>query len=238
MQQHEFQKILPIDIELEKVRTLYNYVIIEFDPKLHEKTNSGIFTPAITQVDTVALHVIRTGTVVKKPEKLYYSQQDSQYSMRWKTNIEIEIGDQVWLNPSTVNDYVFRENNKYYRVINYEDLIVAKRNDKIIMLNGFILLEPIINEIQALKFTSKVQENDKGKIKYIGKKNEEYCIPEYVQFDETVYRSDPDGIEEEDIVLFNKKDVPKLRNLEYDIYSKLDGKSYLIAQRYMIAAII
>lgn len=238
MQQHDFQKILPIDIEVDKARTLYNYVIIEFDPKLHEKTNSGIYTPAITQVDTAALHVIRTGTIVKVPEQLYYSKDDPQYSMRWKTGIEIEVGDQVWLNPDTVNDYIFREDDRYFRIVKYEDLIVAKRDKRVIMLNGYILLERVVSKQKLGSFIAEKVIGDQGKIKYIGTKNQEYCIPEYVQFDETVYRSDPDGILAGDKVIFNKKDVPKLRNLEYDIYSKLDGKDYLVAQRYMIAAII
>lgn len=238
MQQHEFQKILPIDIEIDKVKTLYNYVVIEFDPKLHETTNSGIYTPALTQVDTAALHVIRTGTVIKVPKKLYYSKEDTQYSMRWKTEIEIEVGDHVWLSPDTVNDYIFRENGKYFRVIKYEDIIAAKRGNQIIIVNGYILLEPVHEETKVLNYKNSIQVKNLGKVKYIGSKNKEYCIPEYVLFEETVFRSDPDGIDVGDVVMFNKKDVAKLRNLEYDFYAKLDGKNYIIAQRYMIAAII
>lgn len=231
------QKIVPIEVDIQKIRTVFNQVVVSFDPKENERTASGIYTPATGEVDSIAEHANRKGVVVKVPEYLYYSRDDAS-GMRWKTDIEIKVGDEVWLNHTTVNDFQYRSDNKNYRSVSYEDIVVARRGAEVIMLNGYMLLDPVYTTTRVLSHQKKERDVRLGTIAFIGKANKEYSSPEYVQLGKTVYRTDPQGLKVGDTVYFDKKSVKKVRFMEYGAYNKFDGKAYLIAQRYMVAGVV
>lgn len=232
-----FRKIVPVEVDINKLRTVFNQVVVSFDPKENDKTASGIYTPSIMDVDSVAEHANRKGVVVKVPEFLYYDRK-SPSSMRWKTEIEIKVGDEVWMNHLTLNDYQYRCDGKIYKTILYEDIVVAKRGEEVIMVNGYMLLDPIYNETKVLDHSSNKRDKRLGTIAFLGKPNKEYSSPEYVQLGKTVYRSDPEGLKVGDKIIFDKKSVKKVRFMEGGIYNKFDGKPYLVAQRYMVAGVM
>lgn len=237
-QVQEFDKIIPIEIDIEKLQTLFNQVVIEFNPTENEKTASGIYTPAKSTVDSRAEHANRMGTVVTVPKYLYFKKEDHSHSMRWKTDIQIEPGDKVWANFTTINDFQYRANGKYYKTVNYEDLVVAKRGNRVITLNGYLLIEPYYFTRKVLDYEKKFIDMTKGTIAYLGKENQDYTSVENTYMGKSVYRKDVKGYKAGDKVIFNHKAVKKLRPLEYSAYNKFDGKTYFVAQRHMIVGTV
>ena len=228
---HDFERILPMVMDVGKdMRLMYNYVVVGFDPDQNLKTHSGIYAP-LRSVDreTAADYAPRVGTVVKLPNMLYYDKKNFATSMRWKTDIELEIGDQVWMNHLTVNDFQFKWEGKHYKLVLYEDIVCAKRGDGVVMVNGYILCEPISVKKKALVFEKEAVSFQSAKIKYIGKPNAGYQDPK---------RKDPEGLNVGDVVLFDKKSSRKVRYLESNLFLRFDGKPYLVIQGYMVAAIL
>jgi co-chaperonin GroES (HSP10) len=132
----------------------------------------------------VADSLPRWGYVAKIPGKLEFNERqyknkkdDSQsWKMDWETDLEIEIGDKVWCNFFDLHhaSQLECEGEKYW-VVDYCNLIVAKRDDEAIMLNGNILFEQI-NEGLTSKFLQ-LPENinkSKGRVVHVGSKNKRY----------------------------------------------------------------
>jgi len=237
-QVQNFDKIIPIEVDINKLQPIFNQVVIEFNPNENEKTAGGIFTPAKSTVDNRAEHANRMGTVVTIPKYLYFKKDDHSHSMRWKTEIQIEPGDKVWVNHSTINDFQYRCDGKFYKTVHYEDLVVAKRGNRVIMLNGYLLIEPYFFNRKVLNYEKRIIDMTKGTIGWLGKVNEEYSIAENIHLGKTVYRRDNKGYKAGDRIIFNHKAIKKLRPLEYSVYNKFDGKTYFVAQRHMIAGIV
>ena len=227
---HEFESILPMLMAVDDFRMMYNYVIVEFDPKQCEQTPSGIYTPLKSVDHDVAVDFVpRIGTVVKLPKTLYYDRKNYATSMRWKTTIELQPGDTVWMNHSTAYDYQFTHKDKLYKCIHYEDIVCAKRGQEVIMCNGYILCRPYYITKKALLFEKKEYEVNQAIIEHMGSINTEY---------QNFKRKDSESLHVGDMVLFDKKDVGKVRYLESDYFLKFDGKPHIVVQRYMIAAVL
>lgn len=127
------------------------------------------------------------GRVVKLPDKLYYNEEDIHNSFPWDTDIDLEIGDLVWFNfIETLNTNEIQIGNKVLRFIPYQDVYAAKRKnkwlvDQVIMLNGYVLLEPIpLPSLSKLDHLShdKVY-TDRGIVAYVGKPNRAYVNKNY-----------------------------------------------------------
>ena len=69
-------------------RTTEAGVIVGFNNDVQYAEGSGSH-----MADMAEVH----GTVVKAPDKLYYS-KDDPYSMSWKTEMMLKEGDEVWFN--------------------------------------------------------------------------------------------------------------------------------------------
>lgn len=224
-------KIMPkiMDVETE-FQPLFNYVVIEYDPKQNEKTPSGIFAPVdILQHEIAAEHIPRVGIVRKLPRCLHFDAKRKQNSMRWKTTLEIEIGDKVWMNHLTVNDDQFKWNGKQYKLVNYEDIVCAKRGEEIVMVNGYMLLKPHYTKKKVLNFEREVLDKTRATVAYLGKPNKKYQFSKFY---------DSEDIYVGDVVVFNNRQSKKLRWLESSLFKWLDGNEYLIAQRYMVDAVL
>lgn len=229
-QRQAFEYIIPMAMNIDKFKLMRNQVIVEYDPKQVEKTPSGIYAPVgALNHDIAANFVPRVGKVFKLPKMLYYNKKDMANSMRWKTEIEIEIGDTVWMNHVTALDSQYTFKGKNYKLINYEDIVCAKRNGKVIMINGYILCKPVFEIKKALIFEKKEEILTHAVVEYIGKHIEEYQDPR---------RCESDSIKVGDTVVFDKRALGKKRYLESDYFHVLDGKPHLVVQRYMIAGII
>ena len=96
-------------------------------------------------------HVSVRGIVKVLPDKLFFGKNDSR-SMAWKTDVEVKVGDTVWMDYHAVllalgksfdkaqegDDPLYDEDGIF---IKYQDLFMAQRGDEFIMLNGYVLIE-------------------------------------------------------------------------------------------------
>ena len=122
--------------------------------------------------------------------------------------------------------HIYDENNNQYLMIDYEDILSARRGEEIIGVNGFMLIEPMTEEaISLLKLP--IQKSVKyGRVAITAERNECYYAA-------GVKRTDIYDIKEEvkvgDIILFSKfSDIP----LEYDVHRSINGaKQYYRMQR-------
>jgi len=121
------------------VRSGYGNVIIKpLKDNNHVKVGgTSIFLDTSFQKEK---HAITCGEVVSVT---------SQIDESLHTDIEVQIGDIVFfhylcvINAIRDDKYFIRDRQPYYPV-NYESLYVAKRGDKVICLNGFMLVSPIM----------------------------------------------------------------------------------------------
>jgi hypothetical protein len=186
---------------------------------------------------------------VKRMEKLAFD---------WECDIDIKVGDEVYCDYRFVNlemddsktQNVFYINGRRCIIIHYKHIFVAKRNKKtekfvfkdggkafeliteIIMLNGYILLEPYKNKNIQFTETEKQlysfeQKGGKvpdfvwdrmpcrmGIVRYIGKPNKRYMTQKSKW-------SDSFDIKVGDTVVFlPERDI----FLEYSLHAKLEGK--------------
>jgi hypothetical protein len=168
-----------------------NWVLVKLDILNKERrTKSGIWIASGKEdngldTDEVFRQIDRYGTVVMICDRLKFDPKIFHlWSLQWKTKIEIQVGDTVWSRAMGAHDcerfYIDKENNgekyrEYYKLIKYDELIVSKRGDKIIPLNGWILMEPYVNMLSKLLIApSPYQNRNYGIIKYIGEPNTDY----------------------------------------------------------------
>jgi hypothetical protein len=198
--------------------------------------------------------------VYKLPQKLYYNKEDQQNSMPWDCDMELQIGDMVWFSVlESRNAVTVVCEGKGYKILPYRDCYCLKRSilvkseiwypkdneglylpnlsqrqdfyeEKVIMLNGFVLLEPIfLKNISPLAIENGEIDITRGIIRYAGKPNREYVQEQYFDFP---------VLENGDLVLFSPKTTPIL--LERNKYlAQFDGeKPYFVVQRRRISMIL
>jgi co-chaperonin GroES (HSP10) len=175
-----------------------NYVLVETNDSVYgAKTKNGIivgFDEDITYADAenpnnenhAADLCVPYGTVYKVPSGLYYNEDDKN-SMDWETEMELQVGDMVWYGiMESYNATTILCEGKLYKFISYADCSVAKRGDKVIVLNGMVLIQPLkkqkLSELDVLS----EQELDltRGKVCFIGQPNKRYKQPSYVDHEE------------------------------------------------------
>ena len=127
------------------------------------------------------------GRVVKLPDKLYYNEDDPFNSMPWDTEIQLELGDLVWFNfIESLNTNEIQIGERVLRFLPYQDIYACKRKnkwlvDQVIMLNGYVLLEPIpLPRLSELDYISQDKVyTDRGIVAYVGNHNRAYVNKNY-----------------------------------------------------------
>ena len=128
--------------DISKVRTTPNHIIIKPGPEndnLHIDTSEGQIKVFVDGSYEPEKHAITYGEVVCVPPRL-----DEEL----ETDMEVEVGDRIFfhylccMNSIRDNLFVIQGDTVYY-MINYGSAFCVKRGDKTIMLNGYILVEPI-----------------------------------------------------------------------------------------------
>lgn len=166
---YEFERYLSYDIEdLETFRILQNRVLIEYNDEEYSTTEGGILV--VREFDFAA-HSVRRGKVIKLPEKLTCIRNDA-LSMPWETELEIKVGDEVYLNHQAFyHCYPFTLKEKTLKLIDYSGIIFAKREDEIIMCNGYVMLEKQIETKKFREVEFKRENKNLGIVKAVGKPN-------------------------------------------------------------------
>jgi len=212
-----------------------NWLIVK--PDNVEKIG-GLWVPDTANKDWVNF----SGTIVKICDSLRY-EDESNHSMPWDVDLELMVVDKVWYNgicnsearPRSKDNRFgegrgFEENGEYYMFMHYQDVFVAKRGDRIICPNGFILAEPI-EEIYSSKIILINQpETFKNRciIKYIGEPIREYKFGR----ESAVIAPDDPSIKAGDEVL-----IMPHGGILVDQYNKeIDAKNFYRFRRHDIVA--
>lgn len=182
----------------------------------------------------VQKHAPTSGIVVSVPKQLNYSMSNVDVDMlAFKTTMDILPGDRVIFGYNTV-DTAMRSGRQINGLVclRYDSLFCAMRKGKIIMLNGYVIVEAVedkTDDEMVPDYMRSVNNFTKGKIAHVGKGNEAYrYYPEL--------GSDGDNFKEGDYVLFNLQySIP----LQYQMHSIIDSNKELYRmQQKDISAII
>lgn len=192
------------------------------------------------------------GTVYRAPQKLYFNEKDDA-SMMWECDMELQRGDRVWFSIiESYNAMTFKVEDKYYKLIPYSDIYVAKRfiasayhevlasyqtvydDDRywqVICLNGYVLCEPVnLKKISDLDVVSEDKiDTTKARVKFFGTPNKRYKDKSSVDFQE---------LHEGDMVLL-AKGTPLMFLERKKYFAQFDGDNlYWVIQRRKIMAIL
>ena len=162
---------------------LNNKVLIKVDvvPADGFVLSSGLIVAGSKWDD--AGHVARYGTVVKAPSRLLYRKDwDFDGAMEWETEVEIQEGDAVFFGKiASANAPAVHVGDDTFYIMNYGDLLLRVRNEEIYPLNGYVILEPVIDKVRKrgliLDFGDH-QNKMLGVVKYVGRKNDGYYASE------------------------------------------------------------
>lgn len=211
-----------------------NYVLCKrVSDNMNTPINGIIYPKQMNENQLLAQNTDRIYEVVALPDKL-----EIEYPF-WETDIEIVIGDLVWVNyiyalnsPEIIDD-----DGTEYRLIKYFHLIVAKRKKAILPLNGNVLFSNIkvmrlsSDHLTLIKKDEIVYEL--GRVEYVGNPVKRYLGSDH----------DDEGIDVkcgEVVVLdtVNKNTSAMQRKyIESELFSTL-GKHLFYEQRFRIHGVL
>lgn len=224
-------KIYEID-SLDDFKPFRNQVLVKpLTKNIERKTASGIWLVGDEEWNKAA-HVDRMCEVVKVPDHLFFTEDNSVYSMEWETEMELQVGDVVWCEYLRImySERVHCQGQEYFLLF-YGSIYVAKREEEIIPLNGYVLLERVYHPDTVIgSHTIKGEINKKqGIVRYVGSVNKRYKSK---------------GISDEGTEDIKPVDKVALRldaevMLEEECHAMFDnGKMYRVEQRKNIIAVI
>lgn len=220
-----------------------NRVMVKLDPE-----NEFIITPSGTKlfVDTTfepEKHVVRAGVVERIPRQLYFNDAP------WTTDMEIKVGDRVYMYFLAIQNCLAPERKQYIRegqtvwiFIKYHNIYCVEREGKIIPINGYILVEPMEDPawIQQKEKMGKIgldapdlrglskTDVTYGRIAYLGKPN--------ISYKDDYKRDTECDVKQGDAIIMKKiRDIP----VEYEYHAKIDGgrKLYRIQRHDILATL-
>lgn len=172
------------------------------------------------------------GIVVKTPKSLYFNKEDRANSMDWDIEMELMVGDYVWfsvLESKNATEVVCE--GITYRSIPYQDCYVAKRNETVIALNGYVLLEPcfcpVLGDLDHL--SKKTIDMTRGIIKFVGTPPNAYIRENFSHIDD---------LRVGDEVLFEKRTPLFYLERTPSIATFMGNTQFWVTQRRRIVAII
>jgi len=236
--------------ELKNIRCVSNNVLIRVEKICNDnielKNGKKLYLAADFNPDN-NMNVI--GTIIKKPDRIVYNKKGApQQSLGWLTDVEVNEGDTVYMDYVAIaqaygkylhtkdeqvntEQIVFCE-QELYVFLNYGHLIFSKKKEKIKMLNGYVLLSPVMekglsSKTVVLSDDSKLIQSERfAKVEYKGS-----LIRDYFDFDNS---GDNFDVNIGDIVTFDKwNDI----EVEYTMHQKLN-KKYFRMQRKNISSVI
>jgi co-chaperonin GroES (HSP10) len=230
-----WERYLEFTIEdWENFRIPHNRVLVELNPEETERTIGGII---VVKEHNFAAHATRRGIVKKTPHSLVCNINQGE-TMPWETDMELKIGDEVYMTFQDSNyGYPFTYKGNYMRMIDYSGILLAKRDKEIIMCNGYVLLEKIINKKTFGAYTKEEEDPNFAIVHAIGKPNRR--IKGYDKhLQEEVFTKDVSiDLKIGDKVYIN--DHTRVFDLEDFAHANFDNrKIYKVCSRRRIAAII
>jgi hypothetical protein len=152
-----------------------NRVLIEIFPEDTNQTIGGIYTEGLKPFN-FAEHAERRGIVIKACERVVPAVNHMD-TMRWECDVDIQEGDEVWLNYfDQLNAFSFRMDKRIFKLVHYSSLIIAKRGDETIMLNGYVLITPVKEKIGFGEYEKEVEVDKQYEVVELGKLNKRYIV--------------------------------------------------------------
>jgi len=208
------------------MKLINNLVLIRHLPNDEIRLVNG----SVLYVDTrfeEYLHAPVVGIVEAVPEKLSYP------PMPWITDMELQVGDKVifnYLSVRTAEQLGYKLNRTTY-FIPYRDCYVVFRENKIVCLNGNILVEPIIEDdwttakIDLLKSDlSSERSKTEGIVRYAGNPTS------YIDEDTGVFYTDSQVFPGDEIVFHWSDAIPLQPNQE--IKGEISRNMFLYRMRH------
>lgn len=175
-----------------------NYIAI-----LPDKPIESVLNFEIGDMFNPHLHKKVTGTVVAMCDKLCYwgykklklptdneydlaqHREISEHTLEWDTDLDVQIGDKVYfrlvniLEPNDPKYYDFTTivNGETAILMQYSELIAKIECENLVPLNGYVLVEPIINNNNIGTFEVPSSRSiTEGVVKFVGKPNRHYLF--------------------------------------------------------------
>lgn len=221
-----------------------NMVMVKLDPENDKIKTSGGTTLYVDTSYEPEKHITVTGTVVDIPKKLKFDLKGFA-RIPWVTDIEIQKGDKVVMYYLAVQNCFRPEHKRFIRdgddryvFISYRNIYAAIRNNTVIPVNGYVLIEPIedpeIKKQQDKLIKPVVLDNKSrtkvvhGRVVYVGAPVKEYLDSD--QSDENIDISPGD-----EVIMRKVSDIP----LEYELHATIDRERKLYrTQRPDILAVL
>ena len=218
-----------------------NFVLVEVESLFHEKIIFKDGSEFI--IDTTyepEKHNQVSGIVHTVPDDLYFNTSDMEFSMEYDVPIEIEKGDMVFfhylqLSEAIKNNYIMMIDDKMHVYVRYDQCFCAIRNKEVIMLNGWILLEPFGEEETLrsdlinvnLPFHRRKAHPLRGEIAHIGLPVKKYLWSKY-ETDQDIAVGYGDKV-----MFLPHSDIP----LEYGLHQTLEKLYYRVQRKDLLSKI-
>ncbi len=200
---------------IEGFKPLNNFVLLG-NPTSTEKIG-GLFIDTTYKPED---HVEIINEVIAVPERLKFNE--------WETEMQLKVGDKVWVNYlSIIKGERVQVGGEVYVLVPYEKIILTKRGDDLVMLNGYVLIEPVLEETQQsgiiILLKQAKQASQRGYVRHMGIPNKRYT-------DES--HTDEIDIKMGDMVGFKHGYNSKLESS----YHQTIGDYWVVQRRNIVAA--
>ena len=151
---------------IEGFKPLNNFVLLG-NPTSTEKIG-GLFIDTTYKPED---HVEIINEVIAVPDHLKFNE--------WETEMQLKVGDKVWVNYlSIIKGERVQVGGEVYVLVPYEKIILTKRGDELVMLNGYVLIEPVLEETQQsgiiILLKQAKQASQRGYVRHMGIPNKRY----------------------------------------------------------------
>ena len=161
--------------KITNIKPVLNRVLVKVGKVDNNKSSNGLYL-GDSEWDKSG-HLNRRGEVIRLPSKLWFAREFG-FGIQWGTEMEVEEGDIVYFGIMSVYDApAIIDDGVVYLLIQYHDLLFSLRGNKVIPLNGYVLIEKVDEKVKQssliLDFNKK-QDKKRGIVRYIGKPNSYY----------------------------------------------------------------
>ena len=180
--------------DIRKYKPIHNKVVVKqvTDNTVKHIAGVEIVFPTHVRIGKVAArNAIRYGEVISVPDN-FVSRSTGRYQTRWDSRIEVQPGDIVWCESTGFHnaERLTDEQENIYYIVDYQNLVVAKRGADVIMLNGRVLLEVIErSDESSLRLTK--EPSSICRVVHTGSDNSGYRFPGFedpeIQVGDLVY---------------------------------------------------
>ena len=169
-----------------------NYVLIQCEP-LQDKVMIAGKELLIDTSYEAQDYVTTCGIVTHLPEKLYFNPNNVNESMEWDTDMELQVGDKVYMDYHSVmmafghkvdkmqdkpDPRWIEIDGKDHVFIHYQDIFCYERGGELKTVNGYSIVEMVEKPQSTIELVSKTYE-DHVKVVITGTPNRRYLNPEY-----------------------------------------------------------